>query len=135
MTVPPDRARQGRGIHGATALRDGHANRDLHRPPTYSLAPDLSSFHCRGCGSRPGRRTGSRRLFSIFSCSVARRLFLGVQRDAVPLWWAYGPFRKSIPIFGAYARSKVNVMDTRTLVILGLGIVVLLLLGFFALPA
>jgi hypothetical protein len=29
----------------------------------------------------------------------------------------------------------VNVMDTRTLVILGLGIVVLLLLGFFALPA
>lgn len=31
--------------------------------------------------------------------------------------------------------AKVNVMDTRTLLILGLGIVVLLLLGFFALPA
>ncbi|MDX8497423.1 hypothetical protein [Mesorhizobium captivum] len=31
--------------------------------------------------------------------------------------------------------AKVNVMDTRTLLILGLGIVILLLLGFFALPA
>jgi len=35
-----------------------------------------------------------------------------------------------------YSRgAKVNVMDTRTLLILGLGIVILLLLGFFALPA
>ncbi|MDX8523802.1 hypothetical protein RFM68_04710 [Mesorhizobium sp. MSK_1335] len=35
-----------------------------------------------------------------------------------------------------YSRNaKVNAMDTRTLLILGLGIVVLLLLGFFALPA
>ncbi|MDX8477973.1 hypothetical protein RFN28_05685 [Mesorhizobium sp. VK24D] len=33
------------------------------------------------------------------------------------------------------ARSKVNVMDTRTLLILGLGIAILLVLGFFALPA
>lgn len=31
--------------------------------------------------------------------------------------------------------AKVNVMDTRTLLILGLGIAILLLLGFFALPA
>jgi hypothetical protein len=29
----------------------------------------------------------------------------------------------------------VKVMDTRTLLILGLGILILLLLGFFALPA
>jgi hypothetical protein len=35
-----------------------------------------------------------------------------------------------------YSRgAKVTVMDTRTLLILGLGIVILLLLGFFALPA
>ncbi|WP_292591026.1 hypothetical protein [Mesorhizobium sp.] len=31
--------------------------------------------------------------------------------------------------------AKVNVMDTRTLLILGLGIIILLALGFFALPS
>ncbi|MEI9401166.1 hypothetical protein [Mesorhizobium argentiipisi] len=31
--------------------------------------------------------------------------------------------------------AKVNAMDTRTLLILGLGIIILLVLGFFALPA
>ncbi|WFP60468.1 hypothetical protein [Mesorhizobium sp. WSM4904] len=39
------------------------------------------------------------------------------------------------PLFRYSQDAKVNVMDTRTLLILGLGIVILLLLGFFALPA
>ena len=42
----------------------------------------------------------------------------------------------SKPLFSLFSRrSKVKVMDTRTLLILGLGILILLLLGFFALPA
>lgn len=39
------------------------------------------------------------------------------------------------PDFGSCARSKVDAMDTRTLLILGLGIAILLLLGFCALPS
>ncbi|MDX8451450.1 hypothetical protein RFM98_01640 [Mesorhizobium sp. VK9D] len=39
-------------------------------------------------------------------------------------------------LFFRYSQNaKVNVMDTRTLLILGLGIAILLLVGFFALPA
>jgi hypothetical protein len=41
---------------------------------------------------------------------------------------------ESIPTFRTMHRSKAKVMDARTLFILGLGIIILLLLGFCALP-
>ncbi|BCG72973.1 hypothetical protein MesoLj113a_41310 [Mesorhizobium sp. 113-1-2] len=39
------------------------------------------------------------------------------------------------PVSQPCARSKVKIMDARTVLILGLGIVILLLLGFCALPS
>ncbi|WP_281036065.1 MULTISPECIES: hypothetical protein [Mesorhizobium] len=36
---------------------------------------------------------------------------------------------------GSHAKSKVKIMDGRTLLILGLGIVALLILGFCAVPS
>jgi len=39
------------------------------------------------------------------------------------------------PFFDILSQSKVQVMDGKTILLLGLGVVALLVLGFFALPA
>jgi hypothetical protein len=69
-------------------------------------------------------------VFLRYSCTALRALW-SAQGTLDHFDWRLILSRFS----GSCARSKANVMDTRTLLILGFGIVILLVLGFFALPA
>lgn len=76
------------------------------------------------------------------SCTLVREVFLRYSYTATTQGsgtrkggWITLIGRDPFPISGSCAWSKANVMDTRTLLILGLGIAILLVLGFFALPA